>query len=98
MIPWPSEPGSGSPRPKRASGITRCPHPVAFSGGRLSHDGREAASRSSRRGRWGPPGRKGTEALPEHIIVDMVARSLQGMTPEEAAKWATAPLRQIYGA
>jgi multiple sugar transport system substrate-binding protein len=47
-------------------------------------------------GHAGPPGRKATEALSKYIIVDMFAKSIQGMKPEDAVAWATAELRKIY--
>src|SRR6195256_2814231 len=37
----------------------------------------------------GPPGRKATEALSKYILVDMFAKSIQGMKPEDAVAWAT---------
>jgi multiple sugar transport system substrate-binding protein len=46
----------------------------------------------------GPPGRKATEALSKFILVDMFAKSIQGMPPEDAVKWADGELRRIYGA
>ena len=48
-------------------------------------------------GHAGPPGRKATEALSKYIVVDMFAKSIQGMAPEEAVKWAAGELRKIYG-
>ena len=49
-------------------------------------------------GHAGPPGRKATEALSKYIIVDMFAKSIQGLAPEEAVKWAEGELKKIYGA
>ena len=44
-----------------------------------------------------PPGRKATEALSKFILVDMFAKSIQGMPPEDAVKWADGELKRIYG-
>jgi multiple sugar transport system substrate-binding protein len=49
-------------------------------------------------GHAGPPGRKATEALSKYIIVDMFAKSIQGMQPEDAVKWAETELKKIYEA
>jgi multiple sugar transport system substrate-binding protein len=49
-------------------------------------------------GHAGPPGPKATEALAKYIIVDMLAKSIQGMKPEDAVAWATAELKRIYEA
>jgi multiple sugar transport system substrate-binding protein len=46
----------------------------------------------------GPPTRKASEAMAKYIIVDMFAKTLQGTSPEEALKWATAELKKIYSA
>jgi multiple sugar transport system substrate-binding protein len=55
-----------------------------------------------RYGRWpgypGPPSRKTSEALVKYILVDMYAQAIKGMKPEDAAKWAEAELKKIYGA
>ena len=45
----------------------------------------------------GPAGRKATEALSKYIIVDMFAKAIQGMKPEDAVAWAAGELRKIYG-
>ena len=39
-----------------------------------------------------------TEALSKYILVDMFAKSIQGMRPEDAVAWATGELKKIYGA
>lgn len=44
----------------------------------------------------GPPGRKATEALSKYILVDMFAKSIQGMKPEDAVAWASGEMRKIY--
>ena len=46
----------------------------------------------------GPAGRKATEVLSKYIIVDMFAKAIQGMKPEDAVAWAAGELRKIYGA
>jgi hypothetical protein len=60
----------------------------------MTHDDRREPTRPRDR----PAGRKATEALSKLILVNMFARSLQGRTPEDAAKWAAAMLRKVYGA
>jgi multiple sugar transport system substrate-binding protein len=47
-------------------------------------------------GHAGPPGRKATEALTKFVIVDMFAKALQGLAPEEAVRWAAGELKKIY--
>jgi multiple sugar transport system substrate-binding protein len=44
----------------------------------------------------GPPSRRASEALAKYIIVDMFVKAIQGASPEEALKWATAELKKIY--
>ena len=44
----------------------------------------------------GPSGRAATEALSKFIMVDMYAKAIQGMAPEEAVKWAESELKKIY--
>jgi multiple sugar transport system substrate-binding protein len=44
----------------------------------------------------GPPGRKATETLSKYVLVDMFAKSIQGMKPEEAVAWAAGELKTIY--
>ena len=44
----------------------------------------------------GPPGRKATEVLSKYIIVDMFAKAIQGMKPEDAVSWATGELKKVY--
>jgi multiple sugar transport system substrate-binding protein len=46
----------------------------------------------------GPPNRKSAEAVTKYIVVDMYAKAIQGMAPEEAVKWAHDELVKIYGA
>src|SRR5262249_53703477 len=59
---------------------------------------RETLQSARQVGYAGPPGRKATEALSKYVIVDMFARSIQGMAPEEAVKWAAGELKKIYSA
>jgi multiple sugar transport system substrate-binding protein len=49
-------------------------------------------------GHAGPPGRKATETLSKYIIVDMFAKAIQGMKPEDAVAWATGELKKVYDA
>ena len=44
----------------------------------------------------GPPSRKSAEVLTKYIITDMYAKGVQGMTPQEAVKWAAGEVSQIY--
>ncbi len=44
----------------------------------------------------GPPNRNSAEAITKYIIVDMYAKAIQGMPPEEAVKGAHAELVKIY--
>jgi multiple sugar transport system substrate-binding protein len=46
----------------------------------------------------GPPGRKATEVLSKYIVVDMFAKAIQGMKPEDAVAWATGELKKVYDA
>ncbi len=55
------------------------------------------AARSGRfAGYAGPSGRKAAEALSKYIVVDMYAKAVQGMAPEDAVKWAHGELVKIY--
>ena len=44
----------------------------------------------------GPPSQKAAEARTKYIIVDMYAKAIQGMPPEDAVKWAHDELVKIY--
>jgi len=55
----------------------------------LAHGGRMT-------GYAGPPGRPAAEAVTKYIVVDMYAKAIQGMAPEEAVKWAHDELVKIY--
>jgi multiple sugar transport system substrate-binding protein len=46
----------------------------------------------------GPPSAKATEVYSKYVIVDMLAKGVQGARPEEAVRWAAGELRKIYGA
>src|SRR5205085_4923067 len=46
----------------------------------------------------GPPNRKAAEVVTKYIIVDMYAKAIQGMAPEDAVKWAHGELVKIYAA
>jgi len=48
-------------------------------------------------GHAGPSNKKAGEVLSKYIIVDMYAKAVQGMPAEDAAKWAEAELKKIYG-
>ncbi len=45
----------------------------------------------------GPPSQKAAEVQTKYIIVDMYAKAVQGMKPEDAVKWATGELTKVYG-
>jgi multiple sugar transport system substrate-binding protein len=44
----------------------------------------------------GPSGKKAAEALTKYIITDMYAKAVQGMSAEDAVKWAEGELKKIY--
>jgi multiple sugar transport system substrate-binding protein len=46
----------------------------------------------------GPASRKAAEAWSKHIIVDMFAKAVQGMAPQDAIKWASGELKKVYEA
>jgi multiple sugar transport system substrate-binding protein len=58
---------------------------------------RNAAQASRMVGWAGPPNAKATEVYSKYIITDMYAKAVQGMSAEEAVKWAAGELRKIYG-
>jgi multiple sugar transport system substrate-binding protein len=45
----------------------------------------------------GPPNQKAAEVVTKYIIVDMYAKAVQGMKPEDAVKWAHDELVKVYG-
>jgi multiple sugar transport system substrate-binding protein len=44
----------------------------------------------------GAPNQKAAEVRTKYIIVDMYAKAIQGMMPEESVKWAHDELVKIY--
>jgi multiple sugar transport system substrate-binding protein len=44
----------------------------------------------------GPPNRKSAEVLTKYIITDMYAKAVQGMSPQEAVKWAAGEVQKVY--
>ncbi|CAN5685064.1 hypothetical protein BH10PSE6_BH10PSE6_26950 [soil metagenome] len=44
----------------------------------------------------GPPDRKSAEVVSKYIIVDMYAKAIQGMSAEDAVKWAHGELAKVY--
>ena len=44
----------------------------------------------------GPASRKAAEAISKYVITDMYAKAVQGMSAEDAVKWAHAELVKIY--
>ena len=57
---------------------------------------REAARSYRLFGYAGPPSAKATEAFSKYIVVDMYAKAIQGLPPEESVKWAAGELTKIY--
>ena len=55
------------------------------------------APRGSRMfGYAGPPSAKAAEAYSKYIITDMYAKAVQGMSAEDAVKWAESELKKVY--
>jgi multiple sugar transport system substrate-binding protein len=46
----------------------------------------------------GPPDRAAAEVQTKYIIIDMYAKAVQGMKPEDSVNWAAKELKSIYGA
>lgn len=44
----------------------------------------------------GPPNRRAAEVVTKYIIVDMYAKAIQGMSAEDAAKWAHSEVAKAY--
>jgi multiple sugar transport system substrate-binding protein len=44
----------------------------------------------------GPPSRQASEAYSKYIVTNMYAKAVQGMSPEDAVRWAEAELKKIY--
>ena len=40
--------------------------------------------------------RKAAEVVTKYIIIDMYAKAVQGMPPEDAVKWAEVELKKVY--
>jgi multiple sugar transport system substrate-binding protein len=59
---------------------------------------RTAAESGRFAGYAGPAGRAAAEAISKFIIVDMYTKAVQGMTPEDAVKWAHGEMVKIYNA
>jgi multiple sugar transport system substrate-binding protein len=59
---------------------------------------RTAARNTRLFGYAGPSTAKATEVFTKYIITDMYAKAVQGMSAEEAVKWADTELRKIYEA
>ena len=57
---------------------------------------RTAAESGHFAGYAGPANRKAAEVISKYIISDMYAKAVQGMTAEDAVKWAQAELVKIY--
>jgi multiple sugar transport system substrate-binding protein len=58
---------------------------------------RSAADNSRVIGYAGPPSAKATEVYTKYVIVDMLAKGVQGSKAEDAVKWAAGELTKIYG-
>ena len=59
----------------------------------------KTAARGSRAlGFAGPPSAKATLVYTKYIITDMYAKAVQGMTPEDAVRWAEGELKRVYEA
>ncbi|HET6607213.1 MAG TPA: extracellular solute-binding protein [Rhodopila sp.] len=57
---------------------------------------RTAAESGHFAGYAGPAGRAAAETISKFIIVDMYAKAVQGMAPEDAVKWAHSELMKVY--
>ena len=44
----------------------------------------------------GPSRRPAAEAISKYILVDMYAKAVQGMSAEDAVKWAQGELTKVY--
>jgi len=47
-------------------------------------------------GHAGPPNAKAAEVLSKYIVTDMYAKAAQGMSAEDAVKWAEGELKKVY--
>src|SRR5215467_9125754 len=59
---------------------------------------KQAARTGRFAGYEGPSTRKAAEVVTKYIIIDMYAKAVQGMSAEEAVKWAHNELVKMYGA
>ncbi len=57
---------------------------------------REAARNTRIFGYAGPATAKATEVFNKYIITDMFAKAVQGMSAEDAVKWANGELKKVY--
>ena len=57
---------------------------------------RDTAATARPTGYAGRPTQKAAEALNKYIIVDMYAKAVQGMSAEDAVKWAEGELKKVY--
>ena len=57
---------------------------------------RTAARNTRLFGHAGPSTAKATEGFTKYVITDMYAKAVQGMTAEDAVKWAEGELKKIY--
>jgi multiple sugar transport system substrate-binding protein len=57
---------------------------------------RTAARGARMFGHAGPPTAKASDVYSKHIIVDMYAKTVQGMAPADVTKWAEGELKKIY--
>lgn len=46
----------------------------------------------------GPPGRKASESMAKYVVVDMFAKAIQGVAPEDALRWARGELEKVHSA
>ena len=57
---------------------------------------RQAARAGQLPGYAGPTDRRAAESFSKYIIVDMYAKAVQGMSAEDAVKWAAGEVQKIY--
>jgi len=96
VTPAAAAPGGLAPDP--GIEVVDAPYPgCRLRGGLAHHRGIPETLAAARQvGYAGPPGRKATEVLSKYIIVDMFAKAIQGMKPEDAVSWATGELKKVY--
>jgi multiple sugar transport system substrate-binding protein len=56
----------------------------------------EIRLRSCRTAFSGPLSYPAAEAFSKYIVVDMYAKAIQGLPPEESVKWAAGELTKVY--